>query len=71
MAVDVVLDGADALDHLAVTTTTSWSSTATCPAFTATTCAAAWPTAVHTRVLMLTAAEHREERVDGPEHRRR
>ena len=42
MAVDVVLDGDDALEHLAVTAMTSWYWTGICPEPTAMRSAALW-----------------------------
>ena len=66
MAVDVALDGNDALAHLALTTTTCSCSTATCPACTAIrSVARSSPKGTTGRILMLTAAGSIEDRVDG------
>ncbi len=67
MAVDVALDGGDALGHLDANRYDVRSArTATFPACTATTCAGPWPTRESgTRVLMLTAAGSVADRVEG------
>ncbi len=66
MAVDVALDGHEALPHSGDNATTSSCSTATFPASTATRCAGpSWPSGTPHRVLMLTAAGTIGDRVDG------